>query len=71
LPIRIFLKGIAAKPKKWSARFDVGQLEPSSLWPLETEENLLWRLGEHLGISSYEKSFSEGSFKRVPFLSLR
>jgi len=27
LPFRIFLKGIATKPKKSSVRFDVGQLE--------------------------------------------
>ena len=50
MPVRVFLKGIATKPKKSSARFDVGQLESNGLWSLETEENLLWRFGEHLGI---------------------
>lgn len=74
MPIRIFLKGIATKPKKSSARFDVGQLEPNGLWSLEMEENLLWRFGEHLGIRSwrfFKKLFSEGSFKRIPFPSIR
>jgi hypothetical protein len=57
-------------PRNRRQDFDVGQLEPNSLWPLETEENLLWQLGEQFAISSYKNSFSEASFKRVPFLSL-
>jgi hypothetical protein len=48
----ILLEGIAAKAKVSSARFDVRQIEPNSLWSLETEENLLRRFGEHLGICS-------------------
>jgi hypothetical protein len=51
-----FSKALQRNPKS-SARFDVGQLKPNSLWSLETEENLLWRFGEHQKPCEYMLSF--------------